>query len=157
MTFSTLYRKTTGGTVQHVRITLPVGYTNLSVAAAAFSSGTWGTPAVNQATRTVDVQLTGGTGLATNNVSWSRIDVTGTTPAANQNGNAAEWLMQTFTDTAGTTGEQNDNPPVLVGNITNPTAAITFVDAGGNPISSPVFQNAVAATVRVRITQTGSG
>ena len=27
-TFSTLYRKTTGLTVQHVRITLPVGYTN---------------------------------------------------------------------------------------------------------------------------------
>ena len=40
-TFSTLYRKTTGGTVQHVRITLPVGYTNISVAAMAFSSGTW--------------------------------------------------------------------------------------------------------------------
>ena len=35
-TFSTLYRKTTGGTVQHVRITLPVGYTNISVAATAF-------------------------------------------------------------------------------------------------------------------------
>ena len=29
-TFSTLYRKTTGGTVQHVRITLPVGYTSIS-------------------------------------------------------------------------------------------------------------------------------
>ena len=67
-TFSTLYRKTTGGTVQHVRITLPVGYTNISVAATAFSSGTWSTPVVNQVTRTVDVQLTAGTGLATNNV-----------------------------------------------------------------------------------------
>ncbi|MFL5755293.1 MAG: S8 family serine peptidase, partial [Chloroflexota bacterium] len=157
MTFSTLYRKTTGGTVQHVRITLPVGYTNISVAAAAFSSGTWSTPVVNQVARTIDVQLTGGTGLATNNVSWSRIDVTATTPAANQNGNAAEWLMETFTDTAGTTGQQNDNPPVLIGDITNPSATITFVDAGGNAIGTPALQNGVAATLRVRITAVGNG
>ena len=102
VTFNTLYRKTTGGTVQHVRITLPVGYTNISVPTTAFSSGTWSTPVVNQVTRTVDVQLTAGTGLATNNVDWARIDVTATTPAANQSGNAAEWLMQTFTNTAGT-------------------------------------------------------
>ena len=51
---------------------------------------------------------------------WARIDVTATTPLVNQNGNAAEWLMQTFTNTAGTAGEQNDNPPVLIGDITNP-------------------------------------
>src|SRR4051794_27342690 len=131
VTFSTLYRKTTGGTVQHVRVTLPVGYTNISVAAQAFSSGTWGAPAINQTNRTVDVTLTGGTGLATNNVSWARIDVTATTPNANQNGNAAEWLMQTFTDTAGTAGVEDDNPPVLVGNITDPAATITFRDAAG--------------------------
>ena len=81
-TFSTLYRKTTGGTVQHVRITLPVGYTNISVSAMAFSSGTWSTPVVNQVARTIDTQLTAGTGLATNNVSWARIDVTATTPPA---------------------------------------------------------------------------
>ena len=47
------------------------------------------------------MQLTAGTGLATNNVDWARIDITATTPAANQSGNAAEWLMQTFTNTAG--------------------------------------------------------
>ena len=49
MTFSTLYRKTAGGTVQHVRITLPVGYSGISVGASAFSSGTWitGVPSVN--------------------------------------------------------------------------------------------------------------
>ena len=152
VTFSSLYRKTTGGTVQHVRITLPVGYTNISVAATAFSSGTWSTPVVNQVTRTVDVQLTAGTGLATNNVSWARIDVTATTPVANQSGNAAEWVMETFTNTAGTAGGQDDNPPVLIGTITNPSATITFVDAGGNAISSPVLQNGVPATVRVRIT-----
>ena len=55
---------------------LPVGYTNISVPSIkradgitetnpSFSSGTWSTPAVNQATRTVDVQLTAGTGLVT--------------------------------------------------------------------------------------------
>ena len=60
--------------------------------------------------------------------------------------------METFTNTAGTAGEQNDNPPVLIGTITNPSATITFVDAGGNPIVSPVLQNGIAATVRVRIT-----
>ena len=156
-TFSSLYRKTTGGTVQHVRITLPVGYTNISVAATAFSSGTWSTPVVNQVARTIDTQLTAGTGLATNNVSWARIDVTATTPLVNQSGNAAEWLMQTFTNTLGTAGEQNDNPPVLIGSTTNPSATITFVDAGGNPIVSPVLQNGIAATVQVRITQTGNG
>src|SRR5437764_329631 len=40
-TFDTLYRVTTGGTVQHVRVTLPTGYTNISVVASAFSSGSW--------------------------------------------------------------------------------------------------------------------
>ena len=94
VTFSTLYRMTTGGTVQHVRITLPVGYSNISVAATAFSSGTWSTPTVNQGTGPIDVQLTAGTGLATNNVGWARIDVTATTPLANQSGNAAEWVMR---------------------------------------------------------------
>src|SRR6185436_9827520 len=157
VTFSSLYRKTTGGTVQHVRITLPANYTNISVASTAFSSGTWSAPTVNQVARTIDVQLTAGTGLATNNVDWARIDVTATTPAANQSGNAAEWLMQTFTNTAGTAGEQNDNPPVLIGDLTNPSATITFLDSGGNPITDPVLQNGVAATVRVRITETGSG
>src|SRR5688500_15676047 len=156
-TFSSLYRKTTGGTVQHVRITLPVGYSGISVPSMAFSSGTWGNLVINQAARTIDVQLTGGTGLATNNVDWARIDVTATTPAANQSGNAAQWLMQTFTNALGTTGEQNDNPPVLIGSTTAPSATITFVDAGGNPIVSPVLQNGVSSTVRVRITQSGSG
>src|SRR3954453_22510647 len=47
--FSTLYRKTTGNTVQHVRLTLPTGYSNISVTASAFSSGTWGAPTINQA------------------------------------------------------------------------------------------------------------
>jgi hypothetical protein len=65
--------------------------------------------------------------------------------------------MQTFTDTAGTAGVQDDNPPVLIGDITNPSATITFVDAGGVPIASPVLQNGIAATVRVRITQSGNG
>src|SRR4051794_28000323 len=157
VTFSSLYRKTTGGTVQHVRITLPVGYTNISVPATAFSSGTWSAPTVNQLTRTIDVQLTAGTGLATNNVDWARIDVTATTPPANQSGNAAEWLMETFTNTAGTAGVQDDNPPVLIGATTTPSATITFVDAGGNAIANPIFQNGVAATARVRITQSGSG
>ena len=43
--------------------------------------------------------------------------------------------METFTNTAGTAGEQDDNPPVLIGTITNPSATITFVDAGGNAIA----------------------
>ena len=157
MTFSTLYRKTTGGTVQHVRITLPSGYSNISVGASAFSSGTWSAPTINQANRTIDFSLTAGTGLATNNVDWARVDVKATTPAANQSGNAAEWLMETFTNTAGTAGGQNDNPPVLVGATTNPSATITFVDGSGNPIANPVLQNNQPATVRVRITQSGSG
>jgi hypothetical protein len=84
------------------------------------------------------------------------IQVTATTPPANQNGNAAEWLMQTFTDTAGTANEQNDNPPVLIGVITTPTATITFVDGSGTPISNPVLQNNQPATVRVRITQSAN-
>ena len=126
-------------------------------ASTAFSSGTWSTPVVNQVTRTIDIQLTAGTGLATNNVSWARIDVTATTPPANQSGNAAEWDMETFTNTAGTAGGQDDNPPVLIGVITNPSATITFLDGTLTPITSPVLQNGVAATVRVRITQSGSG
>src|SRR2546421_3018302 len=76
VTFSSLYRKTTGGTVQHVRITLPAGYSNISVAASAFSSGTWSAPTISQVARTIDLQLTAGTGLATNNVDWARVDVT---------------------------------------------------------------------------------
>jgi len=158
VTFSSLYRKTTGGTVQHVRITLPVGYSSISVAASAFSSGTWSAPTINQTNRTIDVQLTGGTGLATNNVDWARIDVTATTPTipTGNNGNGSEWLMQTFTDTVGTAGEQNDNPPVLIGDVTDTSAAITFVDGSGNAIANPVFQNGIAATVRVRITGTGT-
>ena len=156
VTFSTLYRKTAGGTVQHVKITLPVGYTNISIAGTAFSSGTWGTFGVSQVNRTVFVQLTSGTGLATDNVDWARIDVTATTPAANQSGNAADWLMQTFTNTAGTAGQQNDNPPVLIGVITNPSATITFVDEDGDPITNPVLQNGIESTVSVRITSTST-
>ena len=115
-TFSTLYRKTTGGTVQHVRITLPVGYSNISVFATKFSSGTWSAPTISQANRTIDFTLTGGTGLATNNVDYARVDVTATTPAANQNNNAAEWLMQTF-----------DKPPARPGNrtTTRPSSSAT--------------------------------
>src|SRR5205085_12617718 len=37
------------------------------------------------------------------------------------------------------------------------SAAVTFVDAGGNTITNPVFQNNVSATARVRISQSGSG
>src|SRR3954453_9108381 len=95
-TFNTLYRVTTGGTVQHVRVTLPSGYTNISAGATAFSSGTWGAPVVNTTNRTVDVSLTSGTPLSVGG--WARIDITATTPAS-QNGNAARWNMQTFTDT----------------------------------------------------------
>src|SRR6185436_8812379 len=70
----------------------------------------------------------------------------------------AEWLMETFTNAAGTgAANQDDNPPVLIGDITSPAATITFVDAGGVPITSPVLQNGIAATVRVRLTQSGSG
>ena len=157
VTFSTLYRKTIGGTVQHVRITLPGGYTNISVASMAFSSGTWSTPVVNQVARTIDTQLIGGTGLAINDVSWARIDVTATTPDFELTGRPAEWLMQTFTNTAGTLGRQSDNPPVLVGEITDPSATITFVDEVDNPITSPMLQNGVPAFVRVQIRQSGSG
>ena len=46
--------------------------------------------------------------------------------------------MQTFDNTAGTTGEQNDNPPVLIGDTTNPAATITFLDNSLNPIANPV-------------------
>jgi hypothetical protein len=152
--FNTLYRVTTGGTVQHVRITLPAGYTSISAGATAFSSGTWSTPVVNQVNRTVDVSLASGTGLAVGG--WARIDLTATTPPS-QNSNAAKWLLQTFTNTAGTAGEQNDQPAVLVNDTTNPSAAITFVDGGGNPIANPVLQNNVSTTLRVRITQAGSG
>src|SRR5205823_3002207 len=154
VTFSSLYRPTAGNPVQHVRITLPVGYSSISVAASAFSSGTWSAPTINQAARTIDFSLTSAAATAlVVNSGWARIDVKATTPAANQNGNAAEWLMQTFTDTAGTAGEQNDNPPVLIGLTTNPSATITFLDGSLNPISNPVLQNGQAATVRVRITQ----
>ena len=124
-TFSSLYRVTTGATVQHVRIKLPTGYTNISVPATAFSSGTWGTasvaepPSPTTGNGFVDVSLTGGTGLAVGG--WARIDVTATTPGLPQSGNAAEWLMSTFTNAAGTgSANQDDNPPVLIGNIDEP-------------------------------------
>ena len=140
-------------------ITLPVGYTNISVADDGVLVGH-----VEHAGRQpVDSHgrhaAHGRHGLATNNVCWARIDVTATTPAANQSGNAAEWVMQTFTNTAGTAGEQNDNPPVLIGDVTtNPTATITFVDAGGNAdLHAGAPKRASAATVRVRVTQSGSG
>src|SRR3954468_2734010 len=51
-TFNTLYRVTAGGTVQHVRVTLPIGYTAISAGANAYSCQpgcTWGAPVVNQA------------------------------------------------------------------------------------------------------------
>jgi uncharacterized repeat protein (TIGR01451 family) len=156
-TFNVLYRKTTGGTVQHVRVTLPVGYTSISVGETAFSSGTWSTPVVNQVTRTVDVQLTSGTGLAIDDVSWARIDITATTPPS-QNGNAAKWLLETFTDTAGTTGKQDDEPAVLVNDTTDPSATITFRDpVTGVLIPTPVLEDDAVATLSVRITQAGSG
>ena len=47
-TFSTLYRKTDRRHRPARPDHLPVGYTNISVAATAFSSGTWSTPVVNQ-------------------------------------------------------------------------------------------------------------
>ncbi len=152
VTFSTLYRKTTGGTVQHVRVTLPVGYTNISVAASAFSSGRGATSSSTRSTRTIDVQLTAGTGLATNNVDWARIDVTATTPLVNQSGNAADWDMQTFTNAAGSgAAHQNDNPPVLIGDITNPSATITLRRCRRQRRSRrPSSQNGIAATLRVR-------
>src|SRR5256886_3716980 len=146
-TFNTLYRVTAGGTVQHVRVTLPVGFTAISAGATAFSSGTWSAPVVTG--QSVDVSLTSGTGLVVGG--WARIDVTATTPTSLSN-NPAKWMMQTITNTAGTTGEQNDTPPVLVNDPTTPSATITFVDVGGNPISQPVLQNNQSATVRVRFT-----
>ncbi|MFN2590488.1 MAG: S8 family serine peptidase, partial [Actinomycetota bacterium] len=154
-TFATLYRVTTGANVQHVRITLPVGYSAISVSASAFSpgSGTWDAGSISQANRTVDFALQSGSGLAVGG--WARIDVTATTPNANQSSNNALWLMQTFTDAAGTTGVQADSPPVLIGDTTDPSASIAFVDAAGTPTPLPL-QNG-PATVRVRITQTGKG
>ena len=92
---------------------------------------------------TVDVQLTGGTGLVVGD--WARIDVTATTPLNNQTGNAAEWRIQQFSDTAGTPDMSDDNPPVLIGVITNPAAVIEFVDGSGTPIANPVLQSGVAA------------
>lgn len=157
VTFSTLYRKTIGGTVRHVRIALPIGYTNISVAAMAFSSGTWSTPVVNQVARTIDTQLIDGPGLEINNFDWARIDVTATTPDFELSGRPAEWLMRTFTNTAGTLGQQTDNPPVLIGEITDPKATITFVDEIDNPITSLMLQNGIPALVRVQIKQSGSG
>src|SRR5437763_1247827 len=146
-TFNTLYRVTTGGTVQHVRVTLPAGFTAISAGATAFSSGTWSAPVVTG--QSVDVSLTSGTGLVVGG--WARIDIAATTPAS-LNGNPAKWMLQTFTNTAGTTGEQNDTPPVLVNDPTTPSATITFVDGSGNPITQPVLQNNQSATVRVRFT-----
>ena len=41
--------------------------------------------------------------------------------------------------------------------LTNPSATITFLDAAARRSSNPVLQNGIAATVRVRITQSGTG
>jgi hypothetical protein len=60
--------------------------------------------------------------------------------------------METFTNAAGTTvGERGRQPSGSLGDITTPSARITFVDGSGNPMP-PVLQNGVAATVRVRVT-----
>ena len=60
-------------------------------------------------------------------------------------------------DTAGTTGGQNDNPPVLIGDITNPRRGHNVRRCRGKPDRNPALQNGVAATLRVRITAVGSG
>jgi uncharacterized repeat protein (TIGR01451 family) len=152
-TFNVLYRVTTGGIVQHVKVTLPVDYTDITPGATAFSSGTWGAPTVSG--NSVSVALTSGTGLAVGG--WARIDITATTPAS-QNGNAAKWLLETFTNTAGTTGQQDDEPAVLVNNTTDPSATITFRDpVSGALIPTPVLEDEELATLAVRITQSGSG
>src|SRR5688500_2218952 len=67
------------------------------------------------------------------------------------------WELKTFPDAAGTAGPQDDQVPGLGDNKTNPSAAITFLDGSNNPIANPVIQNLLLATIKVRITQFGSG
>ena len=67
------------------------------------------------------------------------------------------WMMETFTNTTGTTGEQNDTPPVLVDDITKPSATITFLDGCLTPSRNPVLQTTRRPNVHVRITSIGSG
>src|SRR5207248_1834323 len=168
-TFSVLIRNTDGAAVyQNVRLTLPAGYTSISVPSVtaangttqtnpSFSSGTWGTPVVNQAARTVQVALTSGSGLAPSNVGWARIDVTATTPST-LIGNPDQWISDAWTNSAGTAGNANTVTSVLVnGAGSGTTAALSWRDASGNAIGAPVLQNGVATTLRLRVTQTGGG
>ncbi|HEY6151528.1 MAG TPA: hypothetical protein VIW19_13485, partial [Gaiellaceae bacterium] len=168
-TFSTLVRNTgNNGTFQHIRISLPSTYTNISVPSVAaangttqtnpsFSSGTWGAPVISQTNRTIDFSLTSGTGLGAG-TGWARVDVTATTPAT-VTGNADEWNFDTWTTVSGTgKSDANDHPSVLVnGAGSSTTAALTWRDASGNLIAAPVLQNGVSTTLRLRVTQNGNG
>ncbi len=167
-TFSVLIRNTDGAAVyQNVRLTLPAGYTSISapsVTAAngttqtnpSFSSGTWGTPVVNQAARTVQVALTSGSGLAAG-TGWARIDVIATTPST-ATGNPDQWISDAWTNAGGTAGNANTVTSVLVnGAGSGTTAGLSWRDASGNAIGAPVLQNGVATTLRLRVTQAGNG
>src|SRR6185369_2001294 len=95
--------------------------------------------------------------LAPNDVGWARIDVTATTPAT-LTGNPDQWLSDAWTDPAGTAGNGNTVTSVLVnGAGSGTTAALSWVDASGNTIATPVLQTGVPATLRLRVTQTGNG
>jgi hypothetical protein len=127
-TFSTLVRNTAAAAVyKKIKITLPAGYTNISVAFSplvasnAFSSGTWGAPAVDQTNRTVQTALIAGSGLAPGS-GWARIDVTATTPAS-LTGNADQWRFDAWTDTAGTAGNAKAVTAVLVNGAGSGTTA----------------------------------
>ena len=65
--------------------------------------------------------------------------------------------MQTFDNTAGTTGEQNDNPPVLIGDTTNPSATITYIVPLGSHYGGACPSEPPAGDRTVRITQSGNG
>ena len=141
VTFSTLYRKTTGGTVQHVRDHAAGRVHEHQCRGNGVLVGHVGPPSSTRCSG-LSNSAHGGTGLATNNVGWARIDITATTPLSEPERERRRVGDADIHEHCWhAPGEQDDNPPVLIGDITNPSATIAIVDAGGNVIRTPVLQN----------------
>ena len=113
----------------------------------AFSSGTWSRSCDQSGDPHDRLHLTGGyrpcrPTTLTGRVSTSqRRRLSSTRAATPPSGRSA--TFENANASGGNNTQQSDNPPVLIGDITNPSATITFVDAGGNSDSdaSPAERN----------------
>jgi len=160
VTFATLTRNNSSGgaptTLSNVRVTLPVGYSSISIAGSAFSSGTWAAQPVDQVNRTVEFRLTSGSPIPPNG--WARIDITATTAAAPS---SADWQFRgnSVVDGSGTGNALGtDTRTVLIGSTPdNGQVAASFRDLITDAPTTPILRNGVSNTLRMRLTQVSGG